>query len=248
MLQPRSTALGRLAPLGAVLLGAVFFIGVGNAHAANFSITPIIGDIAPDSSIAVFQVQNRDSRALSVQIQAYEWTQIDGQDVRVAATDLIVVPPIATVDPGQTQLVRIALRGDDRTREHAYRVMVREIPRAAPNGGGAALTTVLTFDVPLFFAPQGGERRFEWRIGRGGDGAPALLVRSTGSRFTRFDHIRVVDRAGQDMKLGGPLYVLAGAQRSWPLPASLADALKHDTELTLIYSIGGRETSIPLGP
>jgi fimbrial chaperone protein len=44
-------------------------------------------------------------------VQLFAWSQDAGQDILQPTTDLLVSPPVFTVQPGQSQLLRIALRG-----------------------------------------------------------------------------------------------------------------------------------------
>lgn len=64
-----------------------------------------------------------------VQLEAMAWNKAQGQDIYTPTTDLIAAPPIFTVPPGGTQIVRIGLRrAPDPQRELAYRVYFQEIP------------------------------------------------------------------------------------------------------------------------
>ena len=65
-------------------------------------------------------------------------------------------PAIFTLQPGEKQVVRIALRGaPDPRRERAYRVLVSEVPtpqlKTTPDASGFRIA--LRMDMPLFVAP-----------------------------------------------------------------------------------------------
>lgn len=215
--------------------------------AASFTVSPILGDVPATSSIAVFTVRNHGSDELPFQVQAFAWTQPGGTDARAPASDLLVVPPVATIPPGESQLVRIALRDQDRSREHAYRVVIRELPRTRDDTGGFALETLVAFDVPLFFAPTSGSRELSWRVARDRDGGLLIHANNTGSRYARFDKLRLLDGKGREIAAEpGPLYILAGARRSWTIPADRTAGLARGTPLSLVLVDTGQENAVPL--
>jgi len=232
--------------LSPVVLVGVFFIATlfAAVQAANFTVSPVLRDIPANTDIAVFEITNQHDQPLSLQVHAYAWQQRDGEDVRVPAEDLLIVPPVATVPPNKSQIVRVALRNPDRSREHAYRVVIRELPKQDETSRGFALQTLLAFDVPLFFAPDKGTHELNWRVARNGNGNFMIDADSTGSRYTRFDSIRLVGADGREIAtLDGPLYVLAGAHRSWQV---FGPDLPRGASARLVYSSFGQEHSVPL--
>lgn len=213
--------------------------------AANFTVSPVFQEVPPDSGIAVFEVRNRGSRPLSFQVQAFAWSQRGGRDVRQPAKDLLIVPPVVSVDPGDVQLIRIALRDSDRANEHAYRVVVRELPQPGDPADGFALKTLLAFDVPLFFAASDAERELDWRLVQTAQGGLAIQLNNTGTRHARFTGIRVLGKDGRELAaVKGLNYVLAGADHSWKVPVS--GSIRRGTPVTLVYSMTGQENSVPL--
>lgn len=225
-----------------VLSAALFSVlAAPHAGAANIGISPILGDIPSSRRMAVFEVRNNASTPVPVQVQAFEWRQEGGEDVRSPADDLLIAPAIVTIAPGRSQLVRVALRDSDRSREHAYRVLFRELPHGEIEGSGVILRTLLTLDVPLFFAPEGEARRnLDWRLQRDVSGA-FLVATNTGNRFTKLQEAVVLDGNGKELAtLPGPIYVLAGSTQQLPLPQHLANA----RELAIVYRSAGEETTV----
>ncbi|MBW3568285.1 MAG: fimbria/pilus periplasmic chaperone, partial [Proteobacteria bacterium] len=225
--------LSRAVPAGVFLVVSMFF----PAHAANFSVSPIIRDIPAETGIAVFEITNQDDQPLSFQVQAFSWTQRNGEDVREPAEDLLVVPPVATVAADRTQIVRVALRNPDRSREHAYRVVIRELPKQDEDSRGLALQTLLAFDVPLFFAAEDATRELAWRVSNRGAGKLLVSADNIGTRFARFDSIRVMGPGDQRIAvIKGPLYILAGARQSWEVTPNPGSNLSDGAPVKLVYS------------
>lgn len=94
--------------------------------AGGFQVSPTIVELAPGGKTASYQLHNRGTEPVSVQVDVMAWSQ-DGTEKLVAATDVVVAPRIATLAPGKSQLVRIALRAPAPT-GRAYRVKLREVP------------------------------------------------------------------------------------------------------------------------
>lgn len=232
----------------AMLAGVFFVVSLFfPAHAANFSVSPIIRDIPAETGIAVFEIANQDNEPLSFQVQAFSWTQRDGEDFREPAEDLLIVPPVATVAANRTQIVRVALRNPDRSREHAYRVVIRELPKQNENSREFALQTLLAFDVPLFFAAENGTRELAWRVSSRGPGTLLIHADSIGTRFARFDSIRIMGPDDREIAvIKGPLYILAGARQSWEVTPGPGSNLSDGAPIKLVYSSFGQEQSVPL--
>ena len=50
---------------------------------------------------------NTSERSLPVQSRLFAWSQADGEDVYAPSSDLIISPSIASIPPGETQIVRV---------------------------------------------------------------------------------------------------------------------------------------------
>lgn len=136
-----------------VLLG----LAAGAAGAADLSLMPVAIHLDRERDRATVHVVNQGSEATTVQADAIAWTREGGQD-RDGPTDaLIVNPPVFTVQPGQTQIVRVGLRrGAAASQESTYRMVLRELPPAdaAQRPGVAGTVRVLVaLRVPVYVAP-----------------------------------------------------------------------------------------------
>lgn len=198
------------------------------ATAGSFRISPTLADIPPDASMATFRIQNSGRAPLTVQVTAKKWGQHDGEDILVGTDTLLVVPPLSTIAPGDTQVVRVALQGRRPERELAYRVFFHEVPPPPPPGT-VGLQTALRMSIPLFFAPAEKSGELDWEVRRLAGGKLRLDVRNRGTRFARFSGLQLAAGRRELMGLDGPLYLLAVTNRHWILPAPPADT----TRLTL---------------
>lgn len=231
--------------LAAWLFLILLILAGGRVEAGTFRIAPTLGDVPPGKSTATFRIVNTGNDVLTVQITAVRWSQQGNADAFDDAEELLVVPPLASIAPGKTQIVRIARQGQPPTaREEAYRVFFHEVP-AAPPQGFVGVQTSLRLSVPLFFAPKTSEGRLAWTAGKSASGQLRLGVENRGTRFARLTRVRLQDKKGREVaELGGPQYALAGATRYWNLPGTTH--LAPGTELTAIVEMGSTQQEFPL--
>lgn len=211
-----------------------------SASAASFQVTPMLGDVPPDQNMQAVTIRNTGDAPLTIQVDAYRWSQEENQDRTAPAENLMVVPPITTIRPGGSQLVRFAFRGASRKREHAYRVHYRQVPEA-PREGFFGVSTVVKLDVPLFFAPVNPTRQIEWQVETVEPGSTIRVVaHSRGNRFARFARVAVLGPDGALLaEERGPLYVLGGATRSWELET---DGKVSEGETITLQVVSGGKT------
>jgi fimbrial chaperone protein len=153
-------------------------------------------------------------------------------------------PPVAKIEPGQKQLVRLTRTKDvPPGQELAYRIIIDEIPSAQPpaaEGGktAAAIRFQMRYSVPLFAYgaglwskedstrprdPKGiGVPQLSWRT-VAVDGRPYIEVRNQGAVHARLTDV-AIKQGGQSKPLAEGLlgYVLPGAVMRWPAPGALA--------------------------
>ncbi len=108
-----------------------------------FDFRPISRDFDPQGpgALQTFRVtNNRDSR-IAVRISMFEREmEADGSEERTRVEDRFVVfPSRLTLDPGQTQVIRVQWRGGSVDTEEAYRIVAEQLPvdfeeRAAEGG------------------------------------------------------------------------------------------------------------------
>lgn len=149
-----------------------------------------------------------------MRVTTLAWTQVDGRDVHTPTNNVIVSPPIFTIPPGKTQIVRIGLR--DRRGARAYRVIFEEIPRERTVEGQIQIT--LRLNLPLYVLAKGrGKADLAWTAWRDGAGEIIVEGRNRGSL-----HGQVVELAAD---LGGRRHILSnqmgvvlpGSARQWKI-------------------------------
>lgn len=157
---------------------------------------------------------------------------------------MIGSPPVAKIEPGQKQLVRLTrTREIPPGQELAYRIIIDEIPSAKPPAvedgkTAAAIRFQMRYSVPLFAYgvglwsredttrkrdPNGvGLPDLSWRT-VAVDGHPYVEVRNQGAVHARLTDV-ALKQGGQSKPLVEGLlgYVLPGAIMRWPAPGPIA--------------------------
>jgi len=242
--------IGRIIQGGLVLWVTVFGLSPVAALAGAFSVAPIRLEMAAGARTAALTVRNQEQTPMVVQVRAFDWTQRNGEDVLEETRDLIATPAVVTVAPGESQLVRVALRRPaDRERELTYRLFVEEVPQQA-GPGFVGLNVAVRMSLPVFVTTTGkASRDVRWTASRDDHDRIDLLAENVGNTHVQFAGLTLrhpdVDSDLTPERPGG--YVLAGQTRRFTLsvPVSTLDGLS-EIELSGYSDAGEVEVAIPL--
>jgi fimbrial chaperone protein len=171
---------------------------------------------------------------VSFQADVLAWSQPNGQDLLEDSDDLMVVPPIATIAAGASQIFRITPRTPPRQREQAYRLILEDVtPDIAGPADSATVNIRVRHSLPVFV---------------GAEGKPAVAVRvaqcaaPAGKGCVRLHNDGGHYVTAKVLTIGGAAWhkevplaarLLAGAWREWrfDLPANVSGpfSVKADT-------------------
>jgi len=188
--------------------------------AGSFRVAPVRIDLTSHRPHSTLEISNAGTDRVTVQAEAFAW-QFERDEDRLEDTDDVLVnPPIFTIEPGGTQLLRLGLRewipGDV---ERTYRVILEEVPPARrPDDIG--IRTLLRISIPLFVQPNGGASpELVWSAVQQADGRVALAVENVGKQHARLRQFSVTsdDRKETDFVMSVPTYILAGTRRLWTI-------------------------------
>jgi fimbrial chaperone protein len=215
--------------IAATLLAMGVLAAAEEAAASALSVAPIRLELSSATRTAVLTVRNQEDSPVVVQARPAAWSQAEGQDQLGETHDLLVTPPIFTVPPRGTQVLRIALlREPDPARELDYRLVLSEVPQtAAPETTG--LRVALRITLPVFVAARtAAAADVAWSHRWLADGTLEIAARNRGSA-----HIQILDldvqsagHAVPGLHTDTPHYLLPGTLARWELrsDASLARA------------------------
>lgn len=237
-LPSRRLSVVRHSVLAMLLLGAIKV-----QAASSVLIWPIDPLLEADQQASALWLENRGNETANLQIRVFAWSQSGFNDQYVNQRDVISSPPVAKIEPGQKQLVRLTrTREIPPGQELAYRIIIDEIPSAKPpasEGGttAAAIRFQMRYSVPLFAYgaglwskedtsrqrdPKGvGLPDLSWRT-VAVEGRPYVEVRNRGAVHARLTDV-ALKQGGQTRPLVEGLlgYVLPGATMRWPAPGTM---------------------------
>ncbi len=207
----------RLRRLAMGVAGAGLALTCTLTQAANFTVTPVRVELSQQRPSAALTVKNEmTDESVVVELRTMAWTQNGGEDVYAPAQDLLATPPIFTLAPGATQVIRVGLRHpptDDR--EVCFRLFLREVP-PPPKPGFAGVQIALEMRLPVFAKPRTpAAPQLKWRAETQPDGALALTVSNEGTAHAQVANL-VVTAAGTERPVATHpefAYVLPGQTR-----------------------------------
>jgi fimbrial chaperone protein len=194
----------------AVLLGTIAVASPGAA--GSFKVNPVNLTIPPDRKTTSLSITNSAKEKVSVRVVTYRWTQVDGRDLQEETTDVIVSPPIFTLEPAKTQLVRVGVK--ERRAGEAYRVVFEEIPHQQVHANTVQVS--LRLDLPLFVEAGDAEPAITWNAWREDAGTITLEAFNTGDRHQRVLTIGLDDTTDPESLLTREMgVVLPKSSRRW---------------------------------
>lgn len=219
--------------------------------AGSFAISPVRVEFSPGNETQVVRITNEGSETLSIQVESLRWSQDEeGNDRFEPAENVIAVPTVFSVEPGQRQIVRVGILDPTYSAvEQAYRLFFTELaPPATDAEPGVSMR--LRISIPAFVAPaeEPRPRLSLERFARDGDLARVTL-RNTGNQHVQVRRLSLhagPSSEGQVIQSAGGVYLLPGTERTFDhpsltVPGATTMRLEGDTTGTLEYAL-------PMGP
>ncbi|TLX54415.1 molecular chaperone [Stutzerimonas nosocomialis] len=217
-------------------LALLVLLATGSAWvqaASSVLIWPINPVIDADTSAAALWLENRGQDPVRLQVRVLGWSQVDFEDRLEPQQQVVGSPPMATVEPGKRQLVRLIRRQPAPAgQEQAFRIIVDELlPERTQRTNDLGVQFQMRYSVPLFVygagatvpatakdarADAGPQLRF--RIVQDA-GQHYLYVRNSGAVHARMSEAGLMQGTRrQDIAQGLLGYVLPASEMRWPLP------------------------------
>ena len=197
---------------------------IGSVEAQSLRVSPVTIDLPPGASSSVFNLELDSKEGIAVQARVFRWSQADGEDKLQKTEDVVVSPPVLTVQGGASSIVRLVRVSQAPVAgEEAYRVLIDQIPDRKKLQAGA-IALAIRQSVPVFFAglnsrPGSLTWKTEERNHR-------LFVEATnaGQKRVRVSKLTVTDDKNREVvKIDGLAgYVLGGQSKAWPLGGTAA--------------------------
>ena len=197
--------------------------GVSEVSAASIGVSPVRATLSADQQVGALTVHNTGTEPMSVQLEVMNWSQQDGEDVFTATREVLANPPIFTVPPGGSQLIRAGLRrAPDARRELTYRIFLQELPPPpSPDFNGAKM--LMRVSLPVFVLPEvAAQPALRWQAARTSDGALKISLTNIGNAHVQIANfsLSLPGSAQPWITQQSSTYVLHGQSRDWILPAN----------------------------
>ena len=197
--------------------------GVSEVSAASIGVSPVRATLSADQKVEAITVRNSGTEPMSVQLEVMNWSQQDGEDVFTATREVLANPPIFTVPPGGSQLIRAGLRrAPDARHELTYRIFLQELPPPpSPDFNGAKM--LMRVSLPVFVLPEvAAQPALRWQAARTSDGALKISLTNIGNAHVQIANfsLSLPGSAQPWITQQSSTYVLHGQSRDWILPAN----------------------------
>ena len=188
---------------------------------AMATISPVIIDVPTDGR-AIFTIRNDRTRDVLYQISVFSWQIVNGEDHYETTRDFIASPPLFSLNPSISQIVRIGFRNPVKLPvEQAYRLEVSEVPRPGDsNAVGGNVELSFKYLLPVYVASSNRTAKplLVWSMHTDGN---SVVVRAE-NRGNKHDVVNMVGLNRQSSESLVPEYfikqhlvILAGSWREW---------------------------------
>ena len=186
--------------------------------AGIFSVTPVRIYMTANERAAAVTVTNEGDEELVMQADIYDWSQsADGMDQLSLSADMIMSPPVLKIAPKSYQVVRlISLNGRDKTRQHTYRMIIREIPELNSSQANMQLQIAYAFSIPIFVTPPGANPKLDCFLVRVAPVAAKAVCQNTGSATAHASSLQISNDIKENLaRQDAGRYILPGTQMSF---------------------------------
>jgi fimbrial chaperone protein len=209
----------------AALCAAFLCFFLARAAAAGVvGISPLRLDLGMEQRAGVMQIMNTGAAPISMQVEAMEWQQSeDGQDHYQVTGDVIAVPAIFTIEPGETQMIRVGLvTAGTPDRERAYRLFYTELLPPLDENQVVGLRMRMRISIPVFAsAPMAGIPELEYLGGVMEEDGFRATFRNNGNTHIRVQELAAMTSYGSEAyRYTAATYLLPGTRRDFLIDVS----------------------------
>jgi fimbrial chaperone protein len=217
---------GAALTVSGLLLCSVTFAG-------GLRLAPVRVYLDHETRAGMIELTNPGDAPISLQVDPFKWTQaLDGEDEYAPTTEIMAFPTISTINPGETQLVRIGRLSEETSdSESAYRVYFTELSDPGRfDDVGASIAMRLRIGVPVFVQPTI-PPLYELRIVSSEITAEGITVRlqNSGNAHVRVSEIFVPELADAE-PMSAMKYILPGAIQEFSIPVPFG------TEISTVHA------------
>ena len=204
-----------------------------SARAGSLSVAPTRVELDANKATGAIKLSNTGTGTTLVQVEAFAWKHSSTVEGLSHTDDLLAVPAVFDLGPGDSQIIRVAARSTPKGElEQSYRLLITEVPRPGQVQEGGVIFA-MRFNVPVFLTPIGAVARPEWSIETASQSF-GLNITNKGTAHLRIGRLQVKSEDGNLHDVTGPIYVQPGQTNLIPLPIILRGeslTLEADTNI-----------------
>ncbi len=103
----------------------------GSVVAGQIQVSPVLVAVEAPAAAGQVSLTNGGTAPLTMQVRLFGWDQQNGEDAYHRTGSVVASPPILTIAPGQTSVVRLVrLEKTPPQGEEAYRLIIDELPNS----------------------------------------------------------------------------------------------------------------------
>jgi fimbrial chaperone protein len=233
------------------VLGTAFLLtswGLPATAEAQVAISPVRVDLSDDHDKDVVRISSQAESTVSYQVEIVSWSQSeDRREIYTPTDDVLAVPPLFTLPPGEEQIVRVGmLTGADPSVEKSYRMFITEL--AAPQeekAQSAGVNMRLRLGVPVFIAPRALPNATLDHVDSKQMGNQLFMqMRNSGNTHVRISEVKFHAPGASESKVeAAAIYVLAG-QAAY-IPVELPDSRREGRVTLVTDTLGTVEYELP---
>lgn len=160
--------------------------------AANLGVTPVAIHMGGAVNRTTVNIVNYGAEAVTMQVETIAWIRVNGVDQDGETSDIMVNPAVFTVEPGESQIVRIGLRRpSDKPYEETYRLVLREVPVARTETAGTNVRVLVAMRLPIYVAPVKIIRDEKWTVHTDKKGNLVAKLQNAGNVHYKIGGIKV---------------------------------------------------------
>ncbi len=183
-------------------------MATGSASALELSpVTVILSEAKPIGSVVL---RNEKDRPAAFELEGLKWSQRDGRDIHTVDSDLIVTPPIVSLAPGESILVRVGLlsTAPDAVAEDSYRLKILDISSLEETRTPLKIRTQVL--MPVFVRPAESVEDIVSTLATDREGRTCLFLENNGNVHQKL--VSVASRSDASQSVAVQQYVLAGGK------------------------------------
>ncbi|QXP88861.1 fimbrial biogenesis chaperone [Methylococcus capsulatus] len=232
----------RLTPLLAACLCAS-----AQLAASQLDVAPTRIELSTAKPASAVTVKNESKDKLVIQNSVVAWTREGNEDRHTPTRDLIVTPPIATVAPGGSQVLRVGLRRPADPRSMlTYRLFVEEVP-PPPQAGFKGVQFALRVSLPVLVQPAApAPPRIVWSGARRPGGDLEITARNEGSALQAVYELFIGGTPGKPVGQSGTILLPPGSRQSWTFPPGILGTESGPAHVRASTSAGALESDVAM--